>query len=211
VFTIDLLKGQGIPIKTMPGGMILVATAFFVPALFAIVTMGNYLHGAIILSSQKKQLSDYEAKIAQLNTGLKTKELLYREANSVSFFLQETADCLKRQMQWSPILEFLARNTPESLVLEQLEVTTTSITKVVPKRSEPDKKVTIVLPKRTLSIVLFGVEQAGNDDAVLELQRGLRTSAVLASKIEDVRIVSQRAEKKKSGIYYELHCVFKAE
>lgn len=211
MFTIDLLKGQGIPIKTMPGGMILTATAFFVPALFAVGIIGNYLHGSIILSSQRKRLSNYEAKIVQLTTGLKTKQLLHQEANSVSLFLQETADCLERQMQWSPILEFLARNISESLVLEQLDVTTTSVAKVVPKRGEPDRKVTITLPKRTLSMVLFGIKQAGSDDAVLELQRRLRTSAAFGNKIEDVRILSQRAEKKKSGIYYELHCVFKAE
>jgi hypothetical protein len=211
VFTIDLLKGQGIPIKTMPGGMILAATAFFVPALFAIIIIGNYLHGSIILSSQKKQISDYKAKTAQLTAGLKTKELLDQEANNVSLFLQETADCLDRQMQWSPIMEFLARNISESLVLEELEVISTSVSKVVSKRSEPNRKVTIVLPKRTLSMVLFGVKQAGSDDAVLELQRRLRTSAAFSNKIEDVRIISQRAEKRKSGIYYELHCVFKAE
>jgi Tfp pilus assembly protein PilN len=211
VFTIDLLKGQGIPIKTMPGGMILTTGAFFVPALFAVVIFGNYLHSSIIISTQKKQLNDYDAKIAQLSASLEAKRSLEQEVDGVILFMHETADCIDHQMRWSPVLEFLARNIPESLVLEQLKVITGKTTKTVSIRGEPERKTNIFIPTRTLSITLFGVEQAGSGEAVLKLQRALRTSAALASEIEDVWIVSQKAEKKKDGIYYELHCVFKSE
>jgi hypothetical protein len=211
VFTIDLLKGQGIPIKTMPGGMILVAMAFFVPALFTVVLAGNYIHGSIVISTQKNLLNDCESKIEQLSAGLEVKQTLDQEAGNIILFLQETADYLDYQIQWSPILKFLAANIPESLTMEQLKVSTVSVTKTVPKRNEPEKKTSVSIPKRTLSIILYGNEKAGSNEAALELQRVLQESEILASKIEDARIVSQKADKTKGVIYYGLHCIFKFE
>ena len=43
MFTIDLLKGQGIPIKSRPTGIAISAAAVAVPVIIAIVMLGFYL------------------------------------------------------------------------------------------------------------------------------------------------------------------------
>jgi len=211
VFTIDLLKKQGIPIKNMPGGMVLLATAFFVPAILTIIMIGNYVYSSMIFSTQKRMLKEYEDKIAQFSARLEIKQSLGEEADSIILSLRETADYIDHEMQWSPILIFLAKNIPESLTLEKLNVMTGLVTKMIPKRYDPERKVSISLPKRTLSITLSGTEQAGSDQAVHKLQQVLRASTILAPKIEDVRIVSQKAGEDNDVIFYELHCIFKIE
>ena len=66
MFTIDLLKGQGIPVKSRPETIAIAAVAFAVPVIIAIVILGYYLHSGIILSIQKQGVVIYETRIANL-------------------------------------------------------------------------------------------------------------------------------------------------
>ena len=60
MFTIDLLKGHGIPIKSKPEGIAIAVATFTVPLVIAIVMFGFCLHTRIIMSIQKQAIINYE-------------------------------------------------------------------------------------------------------------------------------------------------------
>ena len=58
MFTIDLLKGQGIPIKRRPWGVAIAALAFVVPILVAMVMFGFYISNGIVIRVTKQEIAN---------------------------------------------------------------------------------------------------------------------------------------------------------
>ncbi len=52
MFTIDLLKGEGVPVKSGPGGITIAVVTLVVPIVIAIVMLGLYLSNIINISVQ---------------------------------------------------------------------------------------------------------------------------------------------------------------
>ena len=67
MFTIDLLKGQGIPKKSRPEGVAVAVMTFAVPIIIAIVMFGCFLHTRVVMSIQKQGMAGYEKKIQELS------------------------------------------------------------------------------------------------------------------------------------------------
>jgi len=209
MFITDLLKGQGIPIKSKPGGAALMGISFAIPVVIIMIMFANYLHGHIVLSTRERLIGNYEARMDKLAAHLKFQENAECEIDNLNACLQEVADTITQHIQWSPVLQVLAANMPESLVLEELHVeTATGLTKKVPKRDDPSKYITITLPKRILRISLYRKLRSGGDEAVLQLQQKLRNSSVLSPIVDTIRPVSQEADEKEGLMRYEIECIF---
>lgn len=209
LLSIDLLKGQGIPIKSRPGGAALLAVTIAVPVIAAIIMVGNYIGDRIILMSQKRHLVKIEADISLLSSGVKFQEDVKKEISDLNTCLRETADLIKMQAQWSPILELIVQNIPENLVLSELSVRTESVQKEFPKTDDPSRSVTLSIPKRILMITLYGNMGHKSDEAALEFLRSLSASAALNSKIEDIRPIAQITDEENKKVRYSIECVFK--
>ena len=57
MFTIDLLKGQGIPIKSRPEGIVIAAVTLAVPIIIAVIIFSFYLNNSIVISIQRQKNS----------------------------------------------------------------------------------------------------------------------------------------------------------
>ena len=62
MFTIDLLKGQGLPVRTKPQGVAIFVATFAVPVLAAILMVGYYVRNGVIISIQKQNIANFERR-----------------------------------------------------------------------------------------------------------------------------------------------------
>jgi hypothetical protein len=211
MLTIDLLKGQGIPIKTRPAGASLFAVAVAVPIVVIIVTLGNYVRGGIMLRNQRRLLTTIQADIFKFTDSVKFKQQAEKRINAVSACFVEVDDTLPQQIQWSPILRELAENMPASLVLSGLNIKTELQNKLVPQRKTPSKMTAIQVPKRVLYINLYGRRTRGSDEAVLKLLGVLNASMVMRERADNIRLVAQATDARQNVMNYVIECVFRPD
>ena len=210
MFTIDLLKGQGIPAKSRPEGIAITVVSFVVPIIIAIVMLGFYLSNRIVISVQKQEIANYEASIGKLADAVKLQESFEKERSLISNCLLEVSSSINKHPQWSPILVTLAETLPDSLVLTRLEVKQTSVRKRVPQKNDPKKTMDISVPVKTLQMSVSGNPMFNCDKAIRDFKDSLRSSDSLGPKLENIK-VSQKAEtlEDQDVISYEINCIFK--
>jgi len=212
MFTIDLLKGQGIPIKSRPKGIVIAVITLAVPIIIAIAILGLYLSNSIAMSIQKQGIINYETKIGGLSDAVELQKSFEKEKAVISSALSEVKSSIGRHTQWTPVLATLVENLPDSLVLTELRVKQNSVKIKVPKKDDPQKMVDISVPVRTLQMSVSGRPGDNCDEAVRDFKDRLRSSALLGPKLEDIR-VSQKfgTLEGRDVISYEIDCIFKPE
>jgi hypothetical protein len=212
MFTIDLLKGQGVPIRSGPWGLVITAMAFAVPTFVAIIMLGFYLGDRIVISEKRQAIVNYEGYIDKLSDAVRLQESFEKEKNNINNCLSEALSSAGKHTQWSPILAIVVESMPDSMVLTRLEVKQRSATKKVPQQDDPNKTIDVSVPASTLQMTVSGRAQANNDKAVKDFKDRLRLSALLAPKLEDI-VISQKSDtfEGQDVVSYEIDCVFKPE
>jgi Tfp pilus assembly protein PilN len=210
IFTIDLLNGQAIPLKSRPGGIALVMATLAVPLVGAMGMVGLYLNNGVVLAVKEQQVAKYEAEIDKCAEAVAQREALIRERIAYSSSLAEVNSSLKRHTQWSPILTTLMENMPDTVVLTSLKVEHNSIKKKVPKKDEPKKIEEIDVLVRTLRLSVCSGSAGNCDDTVRDFRDRLRSSAFLGPRLENIG-VSQKSEalEGRDVVSYEINCIFK--
>ncbi|MDD5328026.1 MAG: hypothetical protein PHY02_09495 [Phycisphaerae bacterium] len=212
MFTIDLLKGRGIPPKNRPWGAAVVGAAFAMPVLVALVMLGFYVSNRIVIKVAKQEIVNYDKYIVTLSDAVEMQKSFEAEKNNIDSCLSEVFSSISEHTQWSPVLAILAENMPSSMVLTNLEVRQHTVNKKVPQKDNPAQTVEISVPVRTLRMSVSGRPQSDNDEAVRDFKDRLRLSALLAPRLEDI-IVSQKSGtfEGQSVVSYEIDCIFKPE
>jgi len=210
MFEIDLLKGQGIPIKSKPGGAALLAFTVAIPVIAVTVILVNYVHTGILLSMQKQSLERFQERISNLSEITELRRTIYLKKNDINLCLTEVNDVLPQYLSWSPILEMIARNMPENLVLKELNVTSKLTTELSVNVDEPSKTKKALKSERILKITLYRNINQGSDEVVLNFLQNLDASGFIKEKSANVRPLSQSADDKKDAMFYVIECVFES-
>jgi len=212
MFTIDLLKGQCVPIKKGPEAIIIAVVTFTMPIIVAVTMFGFYLSNKIIISVQKQEIANYEQKISTLSPALELKASFEKEKKAINSCLSEVSSSIDRHAQWSPVLVTVVKNMPDSMILTKIDVKQISVKKKVPKKDDPTKMIDASVPVRTLQMSLSGKPTVNCDMAVKAFRDRLLQSEALGQRIEDIR-VSQKANllNGQAVVSYDMDCVFKPE
>jgi Tfp pilus assembly protein PilN len=212
MFTIDLLKGRGIPVRSGPAGIAIAVATFAVPIIAAIVMFGLYVSNGIAMSIQKDEIANYEKHIGTLSDAVELQKSFEKEKSVINSCLSEVASSTGRHLQWSPILVTLVKNMPDSVVLTGLEVKQHSIKRKVPAKDDPKKKIDINVPVRSLQMTLSGSPQSNCDKAVRDFRDYLLSSTLLTDKLEDIRVSQGFGTLDgQDAVSYEIDCIFKPE
>jgi Tfp pilus assembly protein PilN len=212
LFTIDLLKGQGIPPKSGPAGMAIGAITALVPVMIVIAILGSYLNQEALVSIKQREIVILEKKIDQLSGAVESQQELEREKIHYGLCISEVNSSIGKYTQWSPVLTTLLENMPGSVVLTELSVKEDSVEKEVPKPDDPKKKIMINVPVNKLSLSVSDQGQGNCDEAVREFRDRLRSSPLLGPMLAKID-VSNRTEnvEGKDITVFELSCLFKPE
>jgi Tfp pilus assembly protein PilN len=215
MFKVDLLKGQGLPVRTKPQGVAIFVTTFAVPFLVAIIMVGYYFSNGVIISIQKQNIESFDAQTQRLADDWKFKESSEKEKTAINNCLADVSASIHRHAQWSPVLAVLVENLPDSVVLTSLEVKQQSIKLKAKASAKTDtgKKTdtTTTISVRTLKMRVSGNPTYDCDFEIRKFRDRLRASELLGPKLEDVVIASQGHDVVDGHdvIAYDIDCVFK--
>ena len=212
MFTIDLLKGTGLPEKGRAQSVAFTAIAGAVPVVLAIIMFGFYLHGRIDMAIRSGEINRWKAKTASLAEAIDSQKELEREKGVYSASLGEIGLAMGRHTQWSPILAAIVSNMPESVVLTALEVKQQVVRMSVPGKDDPKKTKDISVPVPTLRMNVAAMPQSDADKDVREFRSKLLASDLLGPRLEDIT-VSQKADElnELAVVSYEINCLFKPQ
>jgi len=210
MFTIDLLKGQGIPVRSRPEGIVIAAVTFSVPAVAAVMMTGLYLVNRVDIAVASKSLARYEQKVNKLADQVQWQESIQVQKSDLLKSLDEVKASIYRHAQWSPVLVTVVRNMPDSMILDSLGVTQRSVKKKIPDKNNPAQTVDVSVPQRTLRISVSGLSNRSYDKEVRDFSDRLRFSPVLKPRLEDIR-VSQDFKGGENRVSYTIECIFKPE
>jgi len=210
IFTIDLLNGQAIPLKSKPGALAFVVATAVIPLTVAMGMFSLYLHDNIAVTVKQKEIAKYDAEAGKLSDAVKLQAALEKEKTTYKDSLSDVRSSIKRHTQWSPILTTLIENMPDSVVLTSIEVEHNSVKKKVPKKEDPKKMVEVDVLARTLRLTVSGGSQRNSDEAVREFRDRLRASPFLGPKLENIAVAQQSETRQgRDVVSYEINCLFK--
>jgi len=210
MFTIDLLKGQGVPLKSSPGGIAIAAITIAVPLYVLIMMFGFYMNDITYISVKEQEIVRCQSEIDKLSDAVKLHESLEKEKILYSACLSEVKSSIEKYEQWSPVLVTLVKNMPNSVMLTGLEVRQDSVAKKVPKPDNPQEMVDGSVPINILRMSISGGPQYDCNKEVRDFQDRLQSSDFLGPKLENI-VVSRESEtlKGRDVASYEIDCVFK--
>jgi Tfp pilus assembly protein PilN len=210
MFTIDLLKGQGIPARSRPEGIVATAVTVVLLMTIALTMLAVYLSNRIVINIQRKEIAGYENKIGGLYDEMKAHKKYQTQKSAALQRISETADAIDDHKQWSDILVTIVENLPDSLVLERMSVESKANRVKITDPQNPDAKKDKTVMMRTLNLTLGGSAGEVSNREVQAFRDKLRLSKVLGPQVEDIP-VSQRVEMKNDReiITYEMRCILK--
>jgi hypothetical protein len=213
MYTIDLLKGHGIPIRNRRGGLLIIIATIAVPLIIAMVMYTQYLLTRIDSERADVTIRDRDKQIAKMADAVKSLASLERQNVTMGDCLSDVSVAIGKNMQWSPILRLIVENMPATTQLHKLDVSLVQLSKQVPDKADPKRLVNVPYASRTLRISLHEFSKSDNGEGVHAFIRKMRTSSVLADKVDDIRIAAQEREKVQ-GVEvtrYDIDCVFKPQ
>lgn len=210
MFTIDLLKGQGVPLKSSPGGLAIIAATVAVPIIVAVIMFTVYLEGKSQASISKQEIDRCQKEIEKLSDAVKLYDSLEKEKILYGSCLSEVNTSIGRYIQWSPVLVTVVENMPDSVMLTGLEVSHETIRKKVPKPGNPEEMIEKTTAKKILLMNVSGNPKNNCGKAVMDFQDSLRSSDFLGPKLESIGFSQQSETLKGQDVAsYEIKCVFK--
>jgi Tfp pilus assembly protein PilN len=210
-FTIDLLKGQGLPLRSSPGGIAITIISAAIPIVIAIVIAGLYTRNKIDMSMKRKQITQLAKKVEKLSDTVETQKALEQEKSHYTVCLSEIKSTIEKFSQWSPVLITLVENMPSSVVLTELEVKQDIVKKKVPDKKKPKSKVEVETFVTTMRVTVSGSSQSNSDEAVKEFRDYICSSDFLGPRLEKVGVSKESSKLDgEDVVYYLIDCVFKA-
>lgn len=210
MFTIDLLNGQAIPLKSKPGSLAIIVISAAIPITIAVGMLSFYQRNTITVSVKEKEIAKCQAEIDKLSDAVELQKALEKKKTAYGSCLSEVKSSIKRHTQWSPVLTTLMENIPDSVVLNTLAVKHDTVKRKVPKEDDPQKMVEVDVLVRILRLSVSGGHQSNNDEAVRDFRDRLRASDFLGPRLEKIG-VSQKSETLdgQDVVSYEISCVLK--
>jgi len=210
IFAIDLLKGQGIPVRSKPDKIVLLTAAISVPAIIAITMLGCYARNNVLISIQKQKIALYEKNISKLSEAQALLAQSEKARKYTSDCLSEVAQGINKHYQWTPALIEIVNLMPESILLRGLKVDRELIKKVVPSKTQGGADAEILVPKTNLRISITEKSQSMQEQNVRVFKEKIRNSTFFKPFLENIS-VSQGIDSFKDAdvITYQIDCSYK--
>ena len=209
--TIDLLRGQGIPVKTTLGSAAMVIVMVVVPILAVAGMADRYLQNKTEIGIKQQAITVEQGTIEKFADDVKYKESLQKQQGVVNNKLSEVSSSLGNYIQWSGVLEALARYMPAQMVMSSLTAESTSERQKVPSKNNPKRMVNVTVFKRRLVLDISGTELRDYGDVVQGYANRLKSSSVLGPKLEGIEVSQKPASSGDvNTVSYTMNLKFKS-
>ncbi len=212
MLTIDLLKGQGVPVRSDLDKIAFTVVALEIPIFIAIMLMGCYLSNNINISIKKQKIVNYDKMINKLSEAAALQNAFEKEKKSIEGSLSEVAATINNHAQWTPVLVEIVKTLPDSVLLKGISVKQDTIKKRMLSKKGTGEIVDVAVPVTILRINVSEKSGSGREQPIRDFQDNLRSSAVIGSRLDNITI-SQGVEtfKGQDFVSYQIDCVFKSQ
>lgn len=212
MFTIDLLKGQGLPRKSQPIVIALAVVPFLIPVLGAVAMAACWQLNHHEIDSKKSIIDDNLKKVAECQADLDTYAQTQRKIAEIHQQFGDVARALNFRLQATPLLTEVVAAIPDSLILTGLKMPRADLRKkVTDEKTQNVTYETVVQRKLVLSVA--GLSNPATDQSVQTYIQSLRQSAAISQAAQDISIAARKAAQidNQSMAVYEIECVLKEQ
>ena len=211
MFTIDLLKGRGLPVKVKPIMVALGTVPFVIPVLAAIIMAGHYTTTSIQIVRNREALDKLNRKIEQHAPDVRFSTEVNSRIAETNKGLAEVATAVRQYCQFTSVLQILVEELPDSILFKELGVKRTEESETINDPANPDKTMIVRYVRRTLQMSVCGLSSRSTDQAVQEYLRRLQNSDILGPIIERLDVISEKDHKLdgEDVTLYKIECKFK--
>ena len=213
MFTVDLLKGSGLPLRSSPGKAALGAIPFIVPVLIGAVLVVQYFYTNAIMAATRHNTDRMQTAIQEYAGDIAEYEQQTAAIARTRQRLAEVSTAIGRHLQWSDVLRALTESLPEGIAVKNIELKRNATRTKVADKNDPQILIPKTIIKRTLVVAVYGSPGTATDAAVQTYLTNLAASPVLDALAHDMRITSRYEEDiddKKASVY-EIECPITAQ
>lgn len=212
MFTIDLLKGSGLPKKSRPVVVALAMVPLLIPLMGSVVLAACWQHNRTLMQTQQKVIDDNRHKIETAADDL----AYYTQTNNRIFTLQQQlvdVDAgLRYRIQVSDMLTALTESLPDNLVIAKLDLVRTDQQKKETDKATGNARQVLVI-QRVIRLNIGGAANGDTDAAAEQYIQKLQASENLKRVVEDIRIVARNNGQMEGRpcTFYEIECLLKEQ
>ena len=212
MFSIDLLRGKGLPQKLDTKKLVLKVVPILIPLLAVTEFATSYQRDRALLKTQRQTLQSNQQQIEQY-----TKDVI--EYNKVDARIKGMEKCLKDiskalsyRIQVSDVLVELVQNLPETIFVYEMKMDRNSVRQKIQQEDSAIVKQRLIV-RRQLKLVVCGYDADQSDTAVQDFVNKLESSPLMSEVFTEIK-PSARQQGEVDGrpaIYYEIDCVLQEQ
>ena len=212
MFSIDLLKGKGLPETIDLKWLLVKVVPILIPLLALTAGASMYQHQNALLQKQQQELKNNQQEIE-----LYQKDVLeYRKNDTQIKGLQKCLNDISKAMgyriQVSQLLVELSETLPETIFIYEMNLDRKAVKEKIQESDSGEVKQRLVV-YRNLKLILCGFDAEKSDLAVQQYINNLNQSSFLKSIFTEIK-PSARQQGEVEGrpaIYYELECALREQ
>ena len=210
MFTIDLLKGRGLPPRSKPIFVALMMIPFAIPLIGTIVLAAHCRYTSAMISNQRRIIDENQQKMDRFADDVTRYNSLNKRIIAAGEQLKSVSAAMGYRIQVTDLMIELSKALPDSLALTNFDFVRNDT-----RRKETDEKtgnaVYVMIVNRKLKLTVGYFNGAVADQQAHQYIQNIQNSEILGAAFPDVRIVG-RYEGQMDGrpaAFYEIECIMK--
>ena len=212
MFSIDLLKGKGLPEKIDLKRSVLKVLPILIPVLAVTLFASAYQHDRASLQDQQQVLQNNQQQLDLYTEDVAEYNKIDSKIKGMEKCLNDISGAMIYRIQVSEVFVELVQALPENIFVYEMKLDRNSAKEKIPQPDSAEVKQRLVV-RRKLKLVLCGYDGDRSDAAVQEYVNALKQSPRLTKVFTEIK-PSARQQGEVDGrpaIYYEIECVLREQ
>ena len=212
MFSIDLLKGKGLPETIDPKRLVLRALPILIPVLAVTVFASAYQHGRISLRDQQQVLKSNQKELVLYTDDIAEHNRINSKIIGMKKCLNDISKAMAYRVQVSEVFVELVQAMPKDIFVYEMKMDRKPVQKKIQQPGSGEVKQQLVV-RRKLNLVLCGYDAGRSDEAVQAYVNALKQSPLLAEIFSEITPPARQQGEVdgRDAIYYEIECVLREQ
>ena len=207
MFSIDLLKGKGLPHRSSPQCALMKAASFLIPVMAVMAWAASYQHDCTLAAERKADAQENQAVIEAASKDIKTFQQVNSSAADMSRCLADLTAALTYRVQVSDLLVAFVQDLPDEIIIYEMDMDREAVMEKV-KNTQNNTMEQHLAVERELKLTLCGFAQENSDQLVQNYVDRLKQSDILSTVFADIKPTAQQrgVVDGQPATYYEIEC-----
>jgi hypothetical protein len=212
MFSIDLLKGKGLPEKVDLKKSTLKALPILIPVLAVTLFASTYQRDKTLLQDQQRTLSTNQRQLELHREDISEYNKMNVKIKDMEKCLDDISKAMSYRVQVSEVFVELVQTLPENIFVYEMELDRSAAQEKIQQPDSDEVKQQLVI-RRKLDLVLCGYDADKSDAAVQEYVNALKQSPLLTEVFAEIKPPARQQGEVdgRAAIYYEIECILREQ